>query len=254
MCVLNNNTSATIPVSPSSQTKTNICFSQSASAPNLRFSQSERFCFLFVFLCPQDGGQRTALVTFALHIYWFNPILLRQFSLEHTPDCQHTSILSFVQVLPVFPLILPECCDVFRKCCAVMTGCHTAGVRTVTHTHSHTHLQLRICCCSLDVLHSQCVQIILANNFLLPVSDSATSCCPSRVDSDPESQRVCHSLSDERPTPQERDLSPAPCFTSAINPSCHPLSSSHLSSFSLSSPLLTILHHPLSVPTSSAFF
>lgn len=117
-------------------------------------------------------------------------------------------------------LILPECCDVFRTWCVDMADCDTAAVglevaqRGLTHKHTwkwffgfraaqlrlrplsisndflflrhtHTQFQVHICCCSLDVLYSQCVQIILANNFLFPVSDSATSCPWSCINTSP---------------------------------------------------------------------
>lgn len=126
---------------------------------------------------------------------------------QHAVICSGASCISFHFT----------CCVVIfhRKCCAVIqqvleqshrsnSACacaHTRSKRcdslvsdrcwtlsssspcTHTHTHwyTHTQFQVRSCCCSLDVLHSQCAQIILANNFLLPVSDSATSCLLSRV-------------------------------------------------------------------------
>lgn len=114
---------------------------------------------------------------------------------------------------------LPESHSVFRKCCVVMTGCDAAGVGTVTHTqHTHkdsivwpqtsaylyslplpyfAHHNARcskcacVCVCVYTVAllmysTAQCVQIILANNFLFPVSDSATSCPLSHMDSCPK--------------------------------------------------------------------
>lgn len=69
------------------------------------------------------------------------------------------------------------------KCYDSIVGCPFLflSLHAHTHTYSLTHTgtpthSSRCCCCSLDVLHSQCAHIILANNFLLPVSDSATSC------------------------------------------------------------------------------
>lgn len=124
---------------------------------------------------------------------------------QHAVICSGASCISFHFT----------CCVVMfhRKCCTVIQqvlershwsnsarACaHTHAVNVVilwsqttverfplpllahTHWYTHTQFQVRSCCCSLDVLHSQCAQIILANNFLLPVSDSATSCLLSRV-------------------------------------------------------------------------
>lgn len=124
-------------------------------------------------------------------------------------------------------LILSECCDVFRTWCVDMADCDTAAVGLevaqrglthnhtwtwffgfrvaqlglrplsvsndflfLTHIHTRTEFQVHICCCSLDVLYSQCVQIILANNFLFPVSDSATSCPWSCIKSSPMKHKL----------------------------------------------------------------
>lgn len=100
-------------------------------------------------------------------------------------------------------LILPERWDVFRTASDATAVGREVAQHALTHTrtqffgirvtqpgvrppsvsndflfltHTHTEFQVHICCCSLDGLHCQCVQIILANNFLLPVSDLATSC------------------------------------------------------------------------------
>lgn len=61
------------------------------------------------------------------------------------------------------------------------SACTHARTHTPTQWYTHTQFQVHVCCCTLDVLHSQCAQIILAYNFLLPVSDSATSCLLSRM-------------------------------------------------------------------------
>lgn len=66
-------------------------------------------------------------------------------------------------------VVLLWCHDRIDPCTSLMLS-------SSSFLHAHTQLQVRVCCCSLDVLHSQCVQIILANNFLFPVSDSGTSC------------------------------------------------------------------------------
>lgn len=127
------------------------------------------------------------------------------------------------------------CHDVFRKRCVVMTDCNAAGVKLkevvkwgFTHKHTHrckditrlvsdlclslmpssasfgTHTQIQMQCTCVHVVllmysTDQCVQIILANNFLLPVSSSVTSCSLGLVISDPSEETVifrCHPLWD----------------------------------------------------------
>lgn len=55
-----------------------------------------------------------------------------------------STTLSFIQVFPVFPFILPGCCDDLQEVLEVLECCDTAGVGThkeVKMLFTHTHTQ-----------------------------------------------------------------------------------------------------------------